>query len=726
LFERNTTLEILSAKNRELQIWIPLKPGADLGSIREFLRAFKNVYRGGVADVLKLKLGWASKVDTELMRWGSNHYAIIDAKLTSLGYSRRDEVAQWILRAIQEAGRVPYTQDLIENLRKSVRESAKKSLSITDLVRTYPNWMLTSEGNADLLRFDVEGVVARITSEKIQQGALALNIDNGVLTSFLGPDATGADQKSELFNLRYGVRVSGGDGAGVGAVDVAGGSASGSAAMRVGTRASGDVAAAGSAAAASGPTSPAGIPVPVRESITAPKPMTEPAPVPVPSPADIAFPHVELPAITSSGSIVTQNQVERESGWTLISQYQPEIKERAVGVRLDFGRLSSREQLALEAWVSSLIDQIAPEIRALASKGVYLKVNVDGPFVQLTSSGKNELEFTSLVWLLERLKNHRPTDVAIDFYKDMQLAQLMQHEDGRPGILALRLGLGSLSKRPVSPIEKLLQIPQLKLSDVSRFLSDRLSKSEKVVVVAGGYRAEELKALRRGVEDLSPRFFEPSLQQVLPCPILRQPVVHTEGWSDPEKTTLGLARICTAPQSQSASAKAAMVIIATALHDPVFLKARPLGYIQQVSMIPSGPEGDGYVAFFGQAKDASKGRDLRKIWDHEIAQWQRGLVTDEDIEKARQGIISSLESPPTTSEELLNLAFAQLVNWGEVRTPEERVAVYQGVSLAEIRSVAQKMFDPGTATLNVAKGVGGVMSCDDLLEGRRFLRRQVL
>lgn len=658
LFDKDQILEIESKKERMGALFVPLAEGADLSAVSMFLNVFSSRLRNSVTDILRRELGLAEYVDAEAFRIGNQHYALIDFRMTEDGYPHREEIARYLVDAIQAYQNEAIPESVVQQKRDSTRLALKQSeRDVESLVQSYSTWLLEKRFQ-DHLYMDWDKVAAGITADKVMAGAKALRLDRHVGV-FMGPDATHTQEYSSLYNLKFGVRpwaVSKHD-------------------------------------------------------------------FPLPNPSALVLPQLPEMARVEPTSRYEQWIQHTEAGFTEVYDFDPAWGDRSLVLKFQFAELNPVAQSSLSLWISALREQLGPELSALAGQGIQLSLNAGHGELAFTAQGSTQREASALRWLLEKLTSLSVDPKVLQRLASSATLNLSRSEDGFPGSVAIGLLQELLSQRDRSSLKMANAVREVSPSSIAHFWDDQLKISNKTLVVTGAFALSEVKALRAAAFKISPHPLPAASHLLLPGRSVNEGLVYRESWREESQSGVGLARAYAGVTPADLRERAALGIIGKLVHEEVFLRNRPLGYVQGAGNI-SGPILSHFI-LYGQADEAAKLDDLTRVWDEELAKFKGRKVTAEEIEKARTGLHAMLSETPASSDAAANEI---LSNLGLSSLPyySRRLAeAVRAVTVEEIYAAFDKYLSEDRPHFTIVKGVGEIMSCELMLTARDHVRERM-
>ena len=444
--------------------------------------------------------------------------------------------------------------------------------------------------------------------------------------------------------------------------------------------------------------------------------------IPAADPARVRV--AKVPLIASTPSVL--ETVREEHRWLgrveVIRSYAPEWTDRTVGLRFDFPGLSAMDELSLAAWTYQANEELQPELTALRADGVTVTISAGSRGLTLAATGTTWKEFAALEWLIERVGTLKPNARVLEQFRTAQQMHMNGAEDNFAGFVALgvmgeltsifdqsRLGAARLLSRLNPEAMQALHHP---------FLTSR-----KTLVIAGATHAGEVEHLLVRAAQFSPNDAPNGAATVRPR--VRKDVEHHEGWNRAEKDGVGVAQVFEGPPSRDRISSSALGIITTLMHDQVFEKLRPLGYVQSVDSRVSSPE-QTQIIFNGQSDSPESLRLIRRAWANERERWSTRDVPSSEIEAGRQGVLAKLSRDPTLSAAAANQMLMSLDGTNEPFRRKRSYEVAKALGEKDFRATVDQFLGPRAPNLTVIKGLGPTMTCEELLNLRNATRAELL
>ncbi len=657
LFNKNQVLEIHSSKERIGALFVPIFAHTDLAAVNMFLKVYSSRFRGSVTDILRRELGLVEYVDAESFRVGNQHYVMIDFRMTESGYERREEIARYLLDAIRPYQTEAVSPAVIQLMQDATRIGLRQGERDVESLVQQFSTWLMDKRYQNHLNLNWDAVAADITADKILKGASAIRLGRRV-GIFMGPDARHTPEHSKLYNLKYGVREW--------------------SAPKIGLALQ-------------------------------------------PRPAHMVVPKLpELTRIEPTSRYVQWSQ-HTEAGFQEVYDFDSAWNDRTLSLRFQFGELTALEQASLQMWVSAAREELGPELSTLASQGISLSFQASHGEIMFNAKGATHKEAGALAWLFGKLTSMAVDVQVLDRLKGSAALNYAQAEDGFPGSVVAGLVQELLGQRDRSSLKMAPAMRGVSSDTIGQFWETKLKHSNKTLVVTGAFAASEIKQLKAEALKLSPSALPGATHLQLPARAVNSGLVYRESWREASQSGVGLARIYAGPAPAELRERAALGIIGKLVHEQVFLRNRPLGYVQGAGNL-SGPLLSHFL-LYGQAGDATKSEELTAVWDEELAKFKNRKVSAEEIEKARSGLHATLSETPSSSDAAANEILSNLGMSGLPYYSHRLADAVTSVTAEEIYAAYDKYLSEDRPQMTVVKGVGDVMSCELMLTARDHIRQ---
>lgn len=435
-------------------------------------------------------------------------------------------------------------------------------------------------------------------------------------------------------------------------------------------------------------------------------------------PLRVSVSEVVLPKVATSEKIVSRKSFEKNGAWTYISQSDKNWSDRTVLLRFEMRKLSTLEHISAGALIYSLREKLAPELELLQSRGVSLSLGYEGGRITIKAVGQKGDEFAAIEWLLNELHSYKPQAIEVKNYADQLALNVLKSDEGFPGQVAMQLAKDLVSPKDVSLFEAQSVAAQLNVNTVEK-IRTVIGHANKTVSVAGEYSEAEIKQLKKIAEVISPVELNPQSETRFQ---VKQAAELIEPWQDDYISGVGVARILAGPGSANLIDQAAIRIVSTLLHEKVFVRNRPYGYVQASTRLVYSKD-DQQIAFFGQADREDQIAKLEAVWDEEINRWLADEVKAEEVEKGRTGIRAQLIRQLESSNEAAHEALSMLDTSGNPFRKDEVLKAVEAVTHDQIRAAAKKYLGKNQPRLRLVKGIGTFTNCEDMVQARRAWRQ---
>lgn len=440
--------------------------------------------------------------------------------------------------------------------------------------------------------------------------------------------------------------------------------------------------------------------------------------VPAYDPLRLAVPEVTLPAVATSEKVFSAKAFEKNGAWTYISQTNKMWSDRTVTLRIEMRKLSPLEAMGAGAWVFALNKKLAPEFAVLQSRGVSLAIGYESGNIVIKAIGQKGQEFAAIEWALKQLNDYVPQAIDVNNYRDSVKLAVLKGDEGFPGQVVMQAAKDLLAPKDTSLLQASGEANNLSVKTVEDIRAI-IATADKTLAVAGEYSDSELKQLKAAAETISPK----ALNKAVPAGYqVKQDAEVKEPWQVDYVKGVGVARVMAGPGSNEINEQAAIRIVTTLLHEKVFLRNRPYGYVQLSTRLVYA-QNQQQIAFFGQAESEDLIPKLEQVWDEEINRWLNDEVSLEDIEKGRTGIKAQLSRANETSNEAVEEVLSLMDYAGNPFRKDEVLKAVGEVKPEFIREVAKKYLNKKQPRLKLVKGVGTFSNCEDLVNARLAWRK---
>lgn len=434
-------------------------------------------------------------------------------------------------------------------------------------------------------------------------------------------------------------------------------------------------------------------------------------------PLRMSVSEVTLPKVATSEKVISGKSFEKNGAWTYISQSEKSWSDRTVFLRFEMRQLNTLEHISAGALVYSLREKLAPELALLQSRGVSLSIGFESGRITIKAVGQKGEEFAAVEWLLNELHNYSPQALEMKNYADQLGLNVLKSDEGFPGQIAMQFAKDLVSPKDVSLFEAQTVASKLSVDSVEK-ISTVIGHANKTVSIAGEYSDSEIKQLKKAAEVISPVGLNPEKESRFQ---VKKAAELIEPWQDDYISGVGVARVLAGPGSTELNDQAAIRIVSTLLHEKVFLRNRPYGYVQASTRLVYSKD-DQQIAFFGQADREDQIAKLESVWDEEINRWLNDEVKAEEIEKGRTGIRAQLIRELESSNEAANEALAMFDSSGNPFRKDEILKAVETVTQDQIRAAAKKYLGKNQPRLRLVKGIGTFTNCEEMVLARRAWR----
>lgn len=435
-------------------------------------------------------------------------------------------------------------------------------------------------------------------------------------------------------------------------------------------------------------------------------------------------PKIQLADVKGQGERIIVEGWETVPGLTVLHTNNANWNDRTFEVNLEFAPMTALEQLSLEALIYSVRQELSPEIMTLKSKGIEVSVGLDSKELTLNVKSRRGDEVATLAWLLQQIKSFKMTEEQLKQFRDRATLSLQSVEEGFAAAAAIEVARQLFSPYKASPLLKRQQLANLSLQSVQDVMQSKLMKTYKNLAVGGAYYQNEMDYLLAATADFSPLNFVNPPAENLPQYQVSQHVQYTEGWEKVDQTSLGVIGILKGPERDNVREKAAMAIVAELMREQVFLRNRPLGYMQGAARLTF-PRRNEHFVFYGHVGTSDKLPQLLGVWDEEVVRFVKREVTVEDIEKVRKGQISQLSKEANSSNEGLDVLTGSLSMSGDPFFTTKMLAALETMTSEEVYAVAAKYLQLGRPQMLITKGYGASPTCEDMLASRAEVKKRL-
>lgn len=446
--------------------------------------------------------------------------------------------------------------------------------------------------------------------------------------------------------------------------------------------------------------------------------------LPVLNPSQLKVPTVENLTRTFPTHHYNQWQQFTEAGVHEIYTHDPSWTDRSLMVRLQLPELSAVQQLSLQILMSNVREEIGPELSALASEGISVHLGAAHGEVILSAQGSTGKEASALEWLIDRLKMVPPNQAIINLARESAALSFLKAEEGFPAQVIFGMVRELFSGREQSPLVMTQAIDQVNADSVRDFRNSTLGKSNKILAVAGEFAPEEIRRIKAAIHEISPEALASAAHLQFPRREVQHGLVYRESWSTASQSGVGIARLYATVEPAQLSERAALGIVSELLREQIFLRNRPLGYMQGAGNI-SNPR-NGHILLYGMANDAEGLESIKQVWEEELNRFRQRTVTADELEKARAGLIAGLSERPTSSDQALESISSDLIMSGHPFYSDQLAAALKTVSHDEIFAAVDRYLADHRPTVEITKGEGSVMSCELMLEARQHIRARLV
>jgi secreted Zn-dependent insulinase-like peptidase len=361
---------------------------------------------------------------------------------------------------------------------------------------------------------------------------------------------------------------------------------------------------------------------------------------------------------------------KKRAGEEIILTEEPESTrgplEGGIILKLQFPKMSARQQVALQIIVSAFKEHYSSELESLKGDFLLQGIEVNAEGIQILSQGSPDESRGALLWVLEKLKSFEPTKKEFRQAKEaLRSKYLSARANSWPAILAFEAAR-AVTRPDLVLAEDGLKVLEndgpkaLNASSVRRVLDALFLRVDKTYSFAGDYREEEARELAERVRGILPGVLraeeraELKRPQALPKGTLRAWRSLSENRAP---NTWGHAMMIEGPppirDGRPTPELVAFTQLESALHRGVFQTNRGagLGYVQGARLL-SGPKRS-WLALYGQTEgDGERFARIEAGWRRVLGWFIDGVATVPELEAAKRGYgLSSGMIPETHLDE---------------------------------------------------------------------------
>lgn len=660
VFASNKVLETVNPKTRLGFIFLPIAKDADTSAVNAFLNVFTSSSRNGLEDLLRSKLGWATSIGGEVLRVGSQKFALLEFEMTAEGYKNRIQLSRWLLEAVKSSQEKLFPEAVVKQRQQYLTTYFKREQNNIDgMIMKYAQWMAKG-AEENKLHMNWDQAFDEYSPETLQKGAKAILTKN-MAFSFMGPEASQEDQLNEFYKLKYRIKPWKNGASKIAAFN----------------------------------------------------------------PEAVSAAEAQLTSVSGQGPNLKNQSFIAIPGWSFLTLQNEKWEDRTVQLNIEFANLTALQRLSLKAFLNIAQIQLRPETEHLFAQGMDIKMGSDNVGMAIAVRGKSGLEVEAMEWFLKKLKTIEVPQTLLEQFREKEALSLLEREDGFAGSVAIAAAQEMFSQSQSGHLDLRQQINALSVSSIQELRNTIMTQSHKTVSVGGPYEQQEVYRLMAMAAEFSPHTHSQSPMEAAPHHRVQSSLQYAEGWEDPSRTDLGVIRLLPGPMLGSLKDKMAMGIVGALLQQEVFLKNRPLGYVQGASRIGMPGQMEHFL-FYGQVGSEDQKEKLIAIWDAEIQRWLKKEITAEEIENARGGLIAQYLNEPQSSEEGIDEALQAYDRNKDPFVKEQMLKTLKNLTVEEVYAAAAKYLHPDQPSLTILKGMGPAQTCEEILSGRAEVRKKLL